>query len=133
MLLQIPGEEKKYLSSDSYYKADEDVGIEADWITAEFLNEIKCFGIPNHRLVLKKGVPIMHLRNIDQSLGLCNGTRLIVQELRNNVIGAIVVTGNYIGQKVYIPGMNLIPSDPGIPLKFQRRQFPITLLLCYDD
>ena len=97
MLLQIPGEEKKYLSSDSYYKADEDVGIEADWITAEFLNEIKCFGIPNHRLVLKKGVPIMHLRNIDQSLGLCNGTRLILQELRNNVIGVVVVTGNYIG------------------------------------
>ena len=23
--------------------------------------------------------------------------------------------------------MNLIPSDPRIPLKFQRRQFPITL------
>ena len=39
----------------------------------------------------------MLLRNIDRSSGLCNGTRLIVQELGNNVIGAVVVTGNYIG------------------------------------
>ena len=127
VLSQIPGEEKEYLSSDSYCLADENVGIEANWITAEFLNEIKCSGIPNHKLVLKKGVPIMLLRNIDQSSGLCNGTRLIVEELGNNVIGAIVVTGNKLGEKVYIPRMNLIPSDPGMPLKFQRRQFPITL------
>ena len=38
---QIPGEEKEYLSSDSYCIIDQDVGIEADWITAEFSNEIK--------------------------------------------------------------------------------------------
>ena len=120
ILSQIPGEEKEYLSSDSYSLSDQDVGIDADWITAEFLNEIKCSGIPNHKLVLKKGVPIMLLRNIDQSSGLCNGTRLIVDELRNNIIGAIVITGNRNGEEVYIPWMNLVPSDPGIPLRFQR-------------
>ncbi|KAL6538238.1 hypothetical protein OROGR_012226 [Orobanche gracilis] len=34
----------------------------------------------------------MLIRNIDQSTGLCNRTRLIITELLANVIGAIVVT-----------------------------------------
>ena len=69
----------------------------------------------------------MLLKNIDQTLELCNGAKLIVQELTNNVTGAIVVTENYIGNKVYIPQMNMIPFDPEIPLRFQRRQFFATL------
>ena len=127
ILSHIPGKEKEYLSSDSYCIVDQDVGVEADWITTEILNEIKYSGIPNHKLFLKKGVPIMLLKNIDKSSGLCNGTRLIVSELGNNFIGATIATGNYIGEKVYIPRMNFIPFDPSIPLKFQSKQFPVTL------
>jgi len=29
--------------------------------------------------------------------------------------------------KKIIPRMNLIPSDPGLPFKFRRKQFPLTL------
>ena len=86
--------------------SDQDVRIEVDWITIEFLNDIKCSRIPNHKLVLKLGVPIMLLRNIDQSFRLLNGTTLIVDELGNNVIGSIIVIGNHIGEKIYIPRMN---------------------------
>jgi len=57
------------------------------------LNDIKCSGIPNHRIKLKVGVPIMLLRNIDQANGLCNGTRLQVNDLGKNVISATVITG----------------------------------------
>jgi len=57
------------------------------------LNDIKFFGIPNHCVKLKVGVPIMLLRNIDQANGLCNGTRLRVTHLGKNVIGAKVITG----------------------------------------
>jgi len=32
-----------------------------------------------------------------------------------------------IGDKIFIPKMNLIPSDLGLPFNFQRRQFLITL------
>ncbi|XP_073219612.1 uncharacterized protein [Cicer arietinum] len=38
-----------------------------DWFTLEFLNDMKCSRIPNHRLKLKIGVPVMLLRNIDQA------------------------------------------------------------------
>jgi len=76
---------------------------------------------------LKVGIPIMLLRNIDQVNGLCNGTRLQVNDLGNNVISATVITGNKFGDKIFIPRMNLTPSDSSIPFKFQRRQFPVSL------
>ncbi|RYQ94353.1 hypothetical protein Ahy_B08g089256 [Arachis hypogaea] len=114
--------ENEYLSSETTCQADEN-----EHFTLEFLNDIKCSGLPNHKLILKLGIAVMLLRNIDQTSGLCNGTRLIVNELGSNVIGATVVTGRNIRDKVYIPRMNLIPSDSGLSFKFQQRQFPLTV------
>jgi len=51
----------------------------------------------------------MLLRNIDQANGLCNGTKLQVNELGKNVIGATIITGKNIGHKILIPRMDLIP------------------------
>lgn len=76
---------------------------------------------------LKVGVPIMLLRNIDQASGLCNGTRLQVNDLGKNIITTTVITGKNVGEKVLIPRMDLVPTDSGLPFKFQRRQFPICL------
>ncbi|XP_016185418.1 uncharacterized protein LOC107627062 [Arachis ipaensis] len=63
----------------------------------------------------------------DENEGLCNGIRLIVNELRNNVIGSDGSGCRNIGDKVYISRMNLIPLDSGLPFKFQRRQFPLAV------
>ncbi|KAK7281633.1 hypothetical protein RIF29_09790 [Crotalaria pallida] len=127
ILSTLPGDSKEYLSADSILTVDGDAGIDVDWITTDFLNNIRSSGLPNHKLVLKVGSPVMLLRNIDQSAGLCNGTRLIVTELGNNIVYARVVTGTNAGDSVLIPRMNLIPSDPSIPIKFRRRQFPLAL------
>jgi hypothetical protein len=51
--------------------------------TPKFLNTIVFSKLPNHILRLKVGVSVMLLRNIDQSLGLCNGTRLIITKGEN--------------------------------------------------
>jgi len=69
----------------------------------------------------------MLLRNIDQAKGLCNGTRLQVNHLGKNVIFAIVIIGKNIGDRIFIPSMDLVPSDSRLPFKFQRRQIPISL------
>lgn len=95
--------------------------------TPKFLSTIKCSGIVNHTITLKVGVPVMLLRNIDQSSGLSNGTRLIITRVGNWVIEAKVLSENLTGQKVFIPRMALTPSDVRIPFKFQRRQFPIVV------
>jgi ATP-dependent DNA helicase PIF1 len=125
VLASFPGDSKEYLSCDSIAKCDDDVGVDCRWITTEFLNEIKCSGLPNHKLNLKIGVVVMLLRNVNVSSGLCNGTRLIIKYLGTSVIGAQIVTGTNIGDVVYISRYNLIPSDANVSISFQRRQFPI--------
>ena len=53
---------------------------------------IKCLGLPSHLVKLMKGVPMMSLRNIDQTIGFCNSTRFIIVELGINIIGAEIIS-----------------------------------------
>ncbi|XP_019173001.1 PREDICTED: uncharacterized protein LOC109168432 [Ipomoea nil] len=120
-------ESRSYYSSDAVCKADGDNGIFGDVHTPEFLNSIRVSGLPNHTLTLKIGSPVMLMRNIDHSLGLCNGTRLIITKLADHVIEGEILTGPNKGTKVLIPRMSMAPSDPRLPFKFQRRQFSLML------
>jgi hypothetical protein len=127
MMSLIPGEEKIYLSCDSpIHKPSMNRGQD-DIHTPEFLNTIKASGIPNHKLRLKVGVPIMLMRNLDPTTGLCNGTRLIITRMGRYVLEGRVITGTNIGDLVYIPRMALSSSDTRLPFKFQRKQFPISV------
>jgi ATP-dependent DNA helicase PIF1 len=69
----------------------------------------------------------MLLRNLNQNLGLCNGTRLMVQKLGDNVIEASIITGSNIGDVVYIPRIVLSTANPKWPFVLHRRQFPIQI------
>jgi hypothetical protein len=71
---QVSGEEMIYRSCDSVWNASVD-GTDELYPT-EFLNTLKFPGIPDHELKLKVGVPVMLLRNINQSAGPCNRTRM---------------------------------------------------------
>ncbi|XP_035831868.1 uncharacterized protein LOC110869885 [Helianthus annuus] len=128
LLELFPGEEVEYLSSDSLCPT-EDINdpLHQDLYNPDVLNSVKVSGLPNHRLVLKLGVPVMLLRNIDQQNGLCNGTRLQITRLGKRVIEAEILSGSNVGSRTYIPRISMIPSDKKIPFKFQRRQFPITV------
>ena len=59
--------------------------------------------------------------------GLCNGTRLIVKSLRQHLIDAEVLTGRSKGQRVFIPRIDLKPSEGNFPFQLCRRQFPVML------
>ncbi|KAK1395111.1 ATP-dependent DNA helicase [Heracleum sosnowskyi] len=74
----IPGESRTYLSSDSICKESMKTDQNELLYPAEFLNSLKFNGVPNNDIQLKEGTPIMLLRNLNQSEGLCNGTRLII-------------------------------------------------------
>jgi ATP-dependent DNA helicase PIF1 len=123
----IPGEEKIYLSYDTPYHKNLGGDALDDIHTPEFLNTIVASGLPNHRIRLKVGVPVMLLRTIDQNLGLCNGTRLIITKMGKFVLEAEIISGSNIGEKVFIPRLSLEPSDTRIPFKFKRRQFPLSV------
>ncbi|RYR52186.1 hypothetical protein Ahy_A06g027106 [Arachis hypogaea] len=94
-----------------------------DLYGSELLNNINCSGLPPHKLILKVGVSVMLLRNIDQSSGLCNGTRLQVKKLRNHVIECEALMANNVGHIALIPRMNMVPTNKIVPVRFQQRQF----------
>jgi len=91
----------------------------------EFLNTLQFSRIANHKLEFKVGVPILLLRNLNQSIGLCNGTRLIVNRLGQRVIEAEIITGNNVGKLVFIPRIIMSPSKTDWPFVLRRRQFPV--------
>jgi len=89
----------------------------------EFLNILQFSGIANHKLELKMGVPILLLRNLNQLIGLCNGTRLIVKNLGQRVIEVEIIIGNNVGKRVFIPRIIMSPSGTYWPFVLCCRQF----------
>nr|XP_043639292.1 ATP-dependent DNA helicase PIF1-like [Erigeron canadensis] len=94
-----------------------------------YLNMLNFSGLPSHKLELKPHSPVILLRNINQTSGLCNGTRLIITQLLPRIIEAQVITGTAIGHRVYIPRISLTYNDKELPFTLKRKQFP--LRLCY--
>ena len=91
-----------------------------------YLNQSLPLGLPPHRLLLKVGMPIILLRNLDFKQGLANGTRLIIEQLGRRVIKAKIMTGSHKGSSVIIPRIPMTPSETSVlPIVFTRRQFPI--------
>ncbi|MCH79297.1 helicase-like protein [Trifolium medium] len=119
----LPGETAEYSSTIDRTEAAHSEAF--DVVTTEFLSSLRCSGVPNHKIVLKVGTPIMLLRNFDQSEGICNGTRLTVTKLGEHVLEAKIIYGKNIGAIIYIPRMEMSPSESPWPFKLIRRQFPI--------
>ncbi|RZB72896.1 hypothetical protein D0Y65_036907 [Glycine soja] len=112
-----------YVIADSVDKSDELFNPTFGVLTPEFLNSLKTYGIPNHKLKIKVDTPIILLRNLDQTDGLCNGTRLIVTRLGVHVVEVEIITSPNIGHRTYISRMNMSPSDSPWLFKLIRRQF----------
>jgi ATP-dependent DNA helicase PIF1 len=123
--LLLTGESTDYFSCDSIDRSDVNDCDIFDTLTPEFLNSLRTSGLPNHKVTLKIGTPIMLMRNLDQASGMCNGTRMIVTKIANHVVEAIIISGKNIGQRRYIPRMDMSPSQSPWPFKLNRRQFPI--------
>jgi ATP-dependent DNA helicase PIF1 len=93
----------------------------------DFLNILQFSGIANHKLKLKVGVPVLLLHNFNQSIRLCNGTRLIVKRLGQRVIETEIITGNNVGKCVFIPCIIMSPSGIDWPFVLHCRQFPVRM------
>ncbi|KAF7814845.1 ATP-dependent DNA helicase PIF1-like [Senna tora] len=117
MLGLLPGEERIYLSSDNICNQELNSKL-AKVYTTEFLNTISGSGLPYHTLKLKIGAPIMLLRNIDRSMGLCNGTRLILTRMCDHVIEACIMSGlaKGIGRKSLISMMRYLKRQAELKL-----------------
>ncbi|KAI9383363.1 hypothetical protein POPTR_013G071501v4 [Populus trichocarpa] len=89
----IPGHKYSFLSCDSIQTTSGDIDNIDLLYPIEFINQLDFNGVPQHNISLKIGTPIMLLRNLSPSAGLCNGTRLIVTQLAERIIEAQIITG----------------------------------------
>ena len=124
---KIPGEMILYPSADSVDLPEDSTLEQSQLYSPEFLRSLKIPELPPGELKLKIGVPIILLRNLNPSEGLCNGTRLICRAFQSRVIDAEIITGSHVGKRVFIPRITLTPSETKLPFVINRRQFPIRL------
>lgn len=117
ILQKAPGQVKIYKSVDTVCNVEDIVNY-----PLEFLNSLNPSGLPPHELLLKIGTPIMLLRNLSPP-NMCNGTRLLIKDLKDNLIVATILTGPAAGQLAHIPRIPMIPTD--LPICFKRLQFPV--------
>ena len=121
ILDRFPGEQTVVISADKV------IGHESDAYPTEFLNSLIISGFPLAHLALKPGCPLMLLRNIDPINGLCNGTRMVLLEIRPRVLKCRILGGDHAGKEVFIPRITLDPSEDNLPINITRRQFPVRL------
>ena len=128
VLHKFPGNIQVFHSADSIppseHNGDDDPMLN---YPVEYLNAINCSGLPLAKLELKKGCPIMVLRNLDPAHGVCNGSRGILTTLGRRVLEVKLLAGDLAGQKVFIPRISNQPTEDQVAFKFTRRQFPVRL------
>ncbi|KAI8530232.1 hypothetical protein RHMOL_Rhmol11G0040100 [Rhododendron molle] len=87
LIARFPGEQHEYLSIDqTVNKANQGLYI-------DFMHSVAPPGLPPHRLILIENCPVILLRNINPSKGLCNGTRLICRNFEKHTIIAEIAVG----------------------------------------
>lgn len=86
------------------------------WTIFTYLN-LKHSKLSNHKLNLKVGTPVMLLKNIDHSRGMCE----------NILSMAKILTKNSYGQKILISKILLTPSYMCLSFMFKRQKFPLII------
>ena len=115
----IPGNNFKYSSIDNAIDKEQAVNYHK-----EILNRLNPPGMPIHNLELIENVPVMFLRNLYPPK-FCNGMRMIVKKLPPYVLKVEIITGQGIGERVFIQRIPLIPQD--FSFGFKRLQFTVRL------
>ena len=102
------------------YSSDRVTTDEEDDIPTEFLNTLDISGLPKHELILKRGMPVLLMRNLRKNLP--NGTKLIVEKLQ----GSDLILFNPKEQtRVALPRIELEVNVEKYGFKWRRRQFPV--------
>ena len=117
----FPGDEIILSSSDTLENDSDNFRY-----SIEYLNTLCPAGLPRHLIRLKPGIPLMLLRNLCPQKGLCNGTRLIFQQIYGNKLLQCSISGGEMnGRTVLIPRITLRPKENMFAFDWSRRHFPV--------
>ncbi|XP_060526909.1 uncharacterized protein LOC132702345 [Cylas formicarius] len=134
------GSERVFLATNSYDRQSNEDGADdheianplATGVTSEIIESLDLSGLPPHRLTLKIGSVVVLLVNLNVRRGFCNGQRMIVLEMGDDVIVGRIVSGQFQGRKCVIIRKQFVLKEKETPLlpgggTFYRKQFPIKL------
>jgi len=95
----------------------------------EFFQQLNTSGLPPALLCLKVSSLVILLRNLDPGEELCNGTRLVVLNMRRKVLQCRIISKDrrFRGKVVLIPRIRLSPNVETLPVPLKRLQFPVRL------
>ncbi|XP_044596976.1 ATP-dependent DNA helicase PIF1-like [Cotesia glomerata] len=119
--------EKTYVATDSTENCDNGSMDEA--LLPEYLNTLNPPNFPPYELQLRQYSIVMLIRNLNLSEGLCNGTRMIILEMADNLLKCKILSGDRSGEIVFINRLTLYCENT-YPFTFKRRQFPIRVAFC---
>lgn len=125
----VPGEFSTYYSSDIVEETGHASGELKDMYPPDYLNLLTPNGLPHHQLSLKVGIPVMLLRNLDQTSGLYNGTRLVITRLGLHYNEGEIITGHGLDTRYTIPRIIFIKKEIKWHFTLCRKQFLIKI--CY--
>ncbi|CAN1808003.1 ATP-dependent DNA helicase PIF1, partial [Linum perenne] len=111
MLDQSSGEEMCYYNYDSIQSDCVNSYAAEGEFPLKLSNSLQIGNFPDHQLRLKVGVLIILLRNLNQTTGLCNDTRIVIRTL-----------GTW-----FIKGLSLMSKQKSLDFTLVRRQYPIAL------
>jgi len=85
--------------------------------------------LPPALLYLKVGSPVILLRNLDLGEGLCNGTRMVILNVRKKMLQCRIISKDrrFRDKVVLIPRIRLSPNAKTLPVPLKRLQFPVRL------
>jgi hypothetical protein len=121
ILNTFPGELTVLISADKVNSCN------SNEYPTEFLHSLKASGLPLSHLALKPGSPLMLLHDIDPSNSLCNGTWMVLLDIRPRVLKCCILGGDHAGKVAFIPRITLQPSDDNLPISLSCHQFPLRL------
>ena len=69
----------------------------------------------------------MLMRNLNQTLGLCNETRMMVTKCLKHCVQCEVICGAFEGTRHFNPRMELCPNESKLPFELLRKQMPLQI------
>lgn len=97
---------------------------------AEFIDSLETTGIVSLNLLLKLGLTIMLLCNLDLHK-LCNDTRLTIKSMMPHILEATIMLGKYSEVNCFITRIPMRQTD--LPFEFEKLQFPVRLRRFHDN
>ena len=93
---EFPGQKYEFKSIDTTEENCTDY-------TPEFLNTCNLPGIAPHLLKLKRGLPVVLIRNMDPKNSHCNGVKYVVRNIRPHVLELKAISGSNVGTSLFLP------------------------------